>query len=838
MYTFYDNPKHLTRKPLNGSFKNNSINSTDYIFTESELEHVQNKICSEIKSSTTILEFCGKLPIRHDSNISSIAHRASCDIFRTCFGDGKCRTCDEDYAIHMFDVDINSIRDGQSLLKNDDHSIDDKYSVDHMSLKPVWRKKQYNGENTLFVEYDCPILGYRELMFPIILDNKTIAVLFVGQIKLEGKKKFIRGQKERYFNQHQYELENYFIKNPRILDNGSFKYNITIDLDDNLRHCLKSKLNINTPTYNQIMKSINSNDVNLNFEISKEQLDFEIIKDQIIREKSNDSNSMHHIQRGLKRDILKNNEYDDLIKSIIVQLKIFQSSIRDNIKKNIKQYLPSTTMKIVNEFHKDLSNINKKIDERTKKYFWDKIVNITLERLTEKLGLKFVKLFGDNDIADTSKLNLVSQSGEVKNSISYSHFDIDMLKNSEANENIELSSIEFPILFDFLDNQDNQSDRNDSILLYFPLQFSLNKSMVILFQFKNTTSNIVSDVLPVLCKELYTIMAFICTAYASIDTLNESTNVKKLISIYRHEIAHHVQGLSRINNQYFDNYDKYYSRNLIDLKNAYSNFTSILERMLYISKNTRFLYDNPNINITEIQIIKDIFRKFINIYAKELRMQFKKIELPDYHNDANVLRKIETDENLIDLIVNNIISNAVKYSHWGTKIYIDIRKNNNRKVLSIKNYGIQIYEKGFSKKDVYKLYMRNINAKRIDPNGAGIGMHVCAQLTKLLGYKMDFIEHSISSEYHVPFLNEYMQEYIRQENLYKSNSITQSELNSFKHPDHIDIKSQYKSLKNDGSLLKILNTGEMNPHAKRDMNVIKEMIKRPTYEITCEVEIK
>lgn len=53
-----------------------------------------------------------------------------------------------------------------------------------------------------FLEYDCPLLGYRELLFPIFFEDRVVAAIFIGEICLEGQRDLVATIQSRFFELH------------------------------------------------------------------------------------------------------------------------------------------------------------------------------------------------------------------------------------------------------------------------------------------------------------------------------------------------------------------------------------------------------------------------------------------------------------------------------------------------------------------------------------------------------------------------------------------------------------------------------------------------------------
>jgi len=89
---------------------------------------------------------------------------------------------------------------------------------------------------------------------------------------------------------------------------------------------------------------------------------------------------------------------------------------------------------------------------------------------------------------------------------------------------------------------------------------------------------------------------------------------------------------------------------------------------------------------------------------------------------------VNADRDKIGHVVNNLISNAVKYSPAGTTIHVACVTKNNVALLSVQDTGI-----GIAKEDIPKLferYYRVQNAGNTCISGFGIGLYLCCEIMK------------------------------------------------------------------------------------------------------------
>jgi signal transduction histidine kinase len=104
-----------------------------------------------------------------------------------------------------------------------------------------------------------------------------------------------------------------------------------------------------------------------------------------------------------------------------------------------------------------------------------------------------------------------------------------------------------------------------------------------------------------------------------------------------------------------------------------------------------------------------------------------------YNEPADI--KITTDENAIYSILDNLISNAVKYSHRNSAVNIELIKDD-KITVKIKDNGLGIQD---SEKDkVFQKFSRISNKPTGGENSTGLGLSIVKKLTELIGGNISF----------------------------------------------------------------------------------------------------
>ncbi|MFZ5949844.1 MAG: ATP-binding protein [Candidatus Rifleibacteriota bacterium] len=89
----------------------------------------------------------------------------------------------------------------------------------------------------------------------------------------------------------------------------------------------------------------------------------------------------------------------------------------------------------------------------------------------------------------------------------------------------------------------------------------------------------------------------------------------------------------------------------------------------------------------------------------------------------------KADSGEIDMIFNNLISNAVKYNREGGKVFVNIDDQPDQVVISVADTGIGMSEE--EQKRLFKEFSRIRNAKTADILGSGLGLSILKRLIEL-----------------------------------------------------------------------------------------------------------
>jgi len=153
--------------------------------------------------------------------------------------------------------------------------------------------------------------------------------------------------------------------------------------------------------------------------------------------------------------------------------------------------------------------------------------------------------------------------------------------------------------------------------------------------------------------------------------------------------------------------------------------TDLIENVIFIGKTGSLNAINTNFkDIKLYDFCIDIIDNFSLSYNFERKINFKYNSEIDYYN---------TNANALQLIITNLLSNALKYSEASKPVDFIVYEENGYIMFSIQDYGIGIPEK--EQIQIFDLFYRADNVGSI--SGTGLGMSVVLESIKQLNGKIE-----------------------------------------------------------------------------------------------------
>lgn len=125
--------------------------------------------------------------------------------------------------------------------------------------------------------------------------------------------------------------------------------------------------------------------------------------------------------------------------------------------------------------------------------------------------------------------------------------------------------------------------------------------------------------------------------------------------------------------------------------------------------------------------IKNIIQNVISRFDKV--MQERQIKMEYHLNNSGM---IEADASMIEIIIENLISNSIKYSSNDSSVIIKFYSENTKNVLSITNFGHIISSEHID--NVFNRFYRTDENRGSSIEGKGLGLAIVKRLVELQGF--------------------------------------------------------------------------------------------------------
>ncbi len=99
-----------------------------------------------------------------------------------------------------------------------------------------------------------------------------------------------------------------------------------------------------------------------------------------------------------------------------------------------------------------------------------------------------------------------------------------------------------------------------------------------------------------------------------------------------------------------------------------------------------------------------------------------------WHTEIDDGIQFTGDPLLIQILVNNLIENAVKYSPSASPIFITLKNQGNKGILQVKDEGAGIPEK--ERKRIFQKFYRVGNEDTRTTQGTGLGLYLCSKIAR------------------------------------------------------------------------------------------------------------
>lgn len=121
---------------------------------------------------------------------------------------------------------------------------------------------------------------------------------------------------------------------------------------------------------------------------------------------------------------------------------------------------------------------------------------------------------------------------------------------------------------------------------------------------------------------------------------------------------------------------------------------------------------------------------------KDAESLAKKAGLTCYLRAPNRKAMFETDPTLVRIVLQNLISNAIKYSRKGKSVTIHLDMTDKKVAFSVEDEGVGIPSK--DQERVFQRFFRAKNVRQMDTDGNGLGLYITKAIVERLGGTIGF----------------------------------------------------------------------------------------------------
>jgi signal transduction histidine kinase len=314
------------------------------------------------------------------------------------------------------------------------------------------------------------------------------------------------------------------------------------------------------------------------------------------------------------------------------------------------------------------------------------------------------------------------------------------------------------------------------------------------------------------------------------DSIIRGDQLEQMLRLYMHEVSQITAAINIAMRQATRELDKYdESISTIkegasdiplqkNIERTFNDIRDMLKMMDLLKNNIRIGMNLSQAygEQSDVHIYRDIIFKLIDIYQHELRSKNLAFITPAITFTDDVKMSFKTSKNLLELVLYNIVNNAVKFSHKGTNIYIECKQvftESGIRTITVIDYGAYIEESD----KPYELYYRGVESALLT-EGIGLGLFVANKSMERLGGRIQHCCKKVS-DYYVPYIEEYLSRQVFESaDEYLINAL-RDEMNLLKQNDCYNRIVSYQRFKDISNM------------------EIRSCICIPTYETSFEVEI-
>jgi hypothetical protein len=519
-----------------------------------------------------------------------------------------------------------------------------------------------------YLEFDCPLLGYSNLGFPLFFEDRIVAVLYVGELILQERHNFIKRKQQEFFANH-----------PQCFD----------------EYCKENKENK---------------------EMTPESCRQEIL-------------DLHYMQVQNKKNVYTKEAYEKLVNKAVKEVNVLEETLCKEMTRKRERYVVERTKNYNRAFYDGLRSKTLLGDEGIT-ILW-KLVEEILDEICRDFSFGHIFLFGVNHYTKEypSELDIAAKAEDMQSKLNAKkrNCKFDLEKIPEEAKNKATHSNTDPQLFKGLPFD---LDRNTNFIRTSPVPFS-PYSMIITWAGYNSEiwnpSTIDEESGKALESSMRSFISIIASTLSGILFATTKDFMEKTLKIFGHETGQLTSGLDWLRLLYLSDDEKFKRLTKEKADDLNRDIIGYFRQLNFLFEQANMFLSLPEPEKEEFFAYRELLFKWKDIYRLELMKKGLYFDILYYPVKNDPLRpKIWGDPILLEQLLYNLVNNAVKYCYRGTKIQLDCRKQDSKQdsphILTVINYGLQM-EEG---RKPYQLFYQGSNAPTGE--GLGIGLYIAEKI--------------------------------------------------------------------------------------------------------------
>lgn len=195
----------------------------------------------------------------------------------------------------------------------------------------------------------------------------------------------------------------------------------------------------------------------------------------------------------------------------------------------------------------------------------------------------------------------------------------------------------------------------------------------------------------------------------------------RLIAMIAHDMSGNLAGQMRIASDLEQKLDQSFKPLLVDLNAAVFDSQKLFSGLLTWLKAERSGFE-PSIIPYEINfLVRDVIKAYqVQARSRGIRIQFQ---------SSHASRLILGDSVMIESVLRNLLSNAIRASHGGKDILVELSSSDNRVYVSVKDFGVGMTADRLHK--VIQASQEFFTSDVMDSDGYGIGLAIARRFVEL-----------------------------------------------------------------------------------------------------------